>query len=231
MPSSSFEAYHCSSLAVTGNRRAPQPLCRPSPAGVGRRMGSSRQKLEGGGDEGSLTEQPTKPTVTTTTGHGSGGNPTQTADRGEPRPPSRRPAPPTGAQPGGTWYRMPCSDWPGWVRPPGPLLGRIHPAQDSHTRQFTVISVIPIWLELLQTVFLVSAAVTGETQQKLTAMFPSQLWDWQTPLILPGISTSSQQDGPFKTKPKHIKALIYLISKDTKAGVVTSFTTPTFFRL
>lgn len=62
-------------------------------------------------------------------------------------------------------------------------------------------------------------------------MFPLHLGEWQTPLILLGISTSSQQDGPYKIKPKHIKALLYLISKHIQVAFVAAFPTPISFRL
>jgi len=107
------------------------PSVAPLPAGVGRRMERKRQKLVGQ-DKGSLTEQQTKPKVTTTLQrrrtyktdretHGA----TLTA-----RCPVRSRAAtafplassPTGAQRGGTWYGIPCSVWPGWVSPPGCVL-------------------------------------------------------------------------------------------------------------
>ena len=100
----------------------------PPPTGVGRRMGRKRQKLVGQ-DKGSLTEQQTKWTVTTTilisrvyktnskmhravlTTWCPAGSRAMT-----PFPPPRSPA---GTQHGGTWYQTPCSVWPVWVSPPG----------------------------------------------------------------------------------------------------------------
>jgi len=109
------------------------------PAGVRRRMERSRQKLVGQ-DKGSLTEQQTEGTVTTTiqirrkydtNSHNrpslldrTGAARSQAARESPPR------RPPTGTQHDGTWYGIPCSVWPGpkvgpwvpqvgWVSPPG----------------------------------------------------------------------------------------------------------------
>jgi len=93
-----------------------------------------------GRDKGSLTEQQTEGTVTTTIQirgiHRT--NPTTQRERElfsrtapplsppEPRVSSCRAAPPTGTQHDGTWYGIPGSVWPGWgwVSPPAvPLPG------------------------------------------------------------------------------------------------------------
>jgi len=55
----------CYSFAVASNKRAMQPLCCPSPSWGGEEMERNRQKLVGW-DKGSLTEQQTKRTGTTT---------------------------------------------------------------------------------------------------------------------------------------------------------------------
>lgn len=99
-----------------------------------------------------------------------------------------------------------------------------------HTCHFTFITEILTLLELLQRIILISATVLRETWQNLTATFPSHPRDWQTPLILLGISTSSQQDGPFKIKPNYIKIIIYFINKHIKLGFVTAFLTLVCFR-
>jgi len=105
----------------------------PPPTGVQRRMERNRQKLVGR-DKGSLTEQQTKGTGTTTVQIRGIHRTKQTArpslslSRTGPAPalPSREgvPAtqlPPTGTQHEDTWYGIPCSVWPGWgwVSPPG----------------------------------------------------------------------------------------------------------------
>jgi len=109
----------------------------PPPAGVRRRIERIRQKLVGW-DKGSLTEQQTKGTLTTTIQIRRIHN---TNSRTEPlslpataaqlRESSHNPVPLTGTQHDGTWYRTPCSVWPGWVSPPGCvpswLLVKINP--------------------------------------------------------------------------------------------------------
>ena len=105
------------------------PRGHPSPAGVRRRMERNKQKLAGR-DKGSLTEQQTKGTVTTTIQIRGIHKTKQTAQQScspwlpplrtpEPRVSSRHPAPPTGTQHEGTWCGIPCSVWPGGVNPPG----------------------------------------------------------------------------------------------------------------
>jgi len=99
----------------------------PSPTGVGRRMERNRQKLVGR-DKGSLTEQQTKGRVTTTIQIRRIHNinctteplsPTATAARSRAASEFLLPSSPTaGTQHDGTWYGIPCSVWPGWVRPP-----------------------------------------------------------------------------------------------------------------
>lgn len=98
-----------------------------------------------------------------------------------------------------------------------------------HTCLFTFITEILTWLELLQRIILINATVLGETWQNLTATFPVHPRDWQMPPILLGISTSSQQDGPFKTKPKHTKFIIYFINKQ-KTWFCCCFPTLVSFR-
>jgi len=100
----------------------------PPPARVRRRMERNRQKLVGR-DKGSLTEQQTEGTVTTTIQIRRKHN--QTAQPREPlsrtaaaacSPAARIPAallPPTGIPHDGTWYGIPGSVWPGVVSPPG----------------------------------------------------------------------------------------------------------------
>ena len=100
----------------------------PPPATVRRRMGRNRQKLVGR-DKGSLTEQQTEGTGTTTIQIRRTHNTNHTTHRAAPQDchcalPSREkvPAahlPPTGTQHDGTWYGIPCSVWPGGVSPPG----------------------------------------------------------------------------------------------------------------
>jgi len=100
----------------------------PPPARVRRRMERSRQKLVGR-DKGSLTEQQTKGTGTTTIqirGKHNRNHMTHRAallDRrctllSRERVPAAQ-LPPTGTHHDGTWYGIPCSVWPGWVSPPG----------------------------------------------------------------------------------------------------------------
>ena len=81
-----------------------------------------------GQDKGSLTEQQTEGTVTTIQKRGihrtNRTTPQSRPPRPQPRHPelrvsSRRAAHPTGTQHDGTWYGIPCSVWPGGVRPPG----------------------------------------------------------------------------------------------------------------
>jgi len=55
----------CYSLAVAGNKRATWLLCQPSPCWRGEENGKKKAKT-GWSDNGSLTEQQTKGTVTTT---------------------------------------------------------------------------------------------------------------------------------------------------------------------
>ena len=102
----------------------------PPPAGVRRRMERKRQKLVGR-DKGSLTEQQTKGTATTTIQIRRKKNTNRTTHRAvlperttaEPsRATSEFPlpsSPPTRTQHNGTWYGIPCSIWPGGVSPPG----------------------------------------------------------------------------------------------------------------
>jgi len=99
----------------------------PPPAGVRKRMERNRQKLVGQ-DKGSLTEQQTKGTVTTTIQirrkHNTNCR-TQKAtlhDRRRKLPscewvPAAQ-LPPTRTQHDGTWYGIPCSVWPGGVSLP-----------------------------------------------------------------------------------------------------------------
>ena len=82
-----------------------------------------------GWDKGSLTDQQTKGTVTTTM-QKSGIYKTNPQNRialsdrtaAVPYRATRvflqRLSPPTGTQHDGTWYGKPCSGWPGWVSPP-----------------------------------------------------------------------------------------------------------------
>jgi len=106
----------------------------PPPAAVRSRMERKRQKLVGR-DKGSLTEQRTKRTVTTTIQkrglHRT--NPQNRVGRTDPlsrtttplSPPeprvSSRHSPPPRTPHDGTWYGIPGSVWPGWgwVNPPG----------------------------------------------------------------------------------------------------------------
>ena len=103
----------------------------PPPTEVRRRMETNRQKPVGW-DKGSLTEQQTKGTVTTTiqirrkhntnfTTQGAALPDRTTACAPEPQVISCCPAPPppTGTQHDSTWYGIPCSLWPGGVSPPG----------------------------------------------------------------------------------------------------------------
>jgi len=108
----------------------------PPPVGVRRRMEINRQKPVGR-DKGSLTEQQTEGTVTTTIQIRRKHNTNRMTHRAA--LPNRRrcallsrecvPAaqlPPTRTQHDGTWYGIPCSVWPGGVslpRPPVPLPG------------------------------------------------------------------------------------------------------------
>jgi len=86
-------------------------------------MERNSQKLVGR-DKGSLTEQQTKGTVTTTILIRRKHN---TNCRTEPLSlpaasralPSHEKLPPTGTQHDGTWYGITCSVWPDWVSPPG----------------------------------------------------------------------------------------------------------------
>jgi len=101
----------------------------PPPAGVRRRMERNRQKLVGR-DKGSLTEQQTEGTVTTTiqirrknTTKSDPLSRTAPAPHApEPRERSHRAAPPTGTQRDGTWYGIPGSVWPGGVSPHSPAV-------------------------------------------------------------------------------------------------------------
>jgi len=80
-----------------------------------------------GQDKGSLTEQQTNGTVTTTIQirrkhDKTDCRPDPLSRTGPaPRVSSRRAAPPTGTQHDGIWYGIPCCGWPGWgwVSPPG----------------------------------------------------------------------------------------------------------------
>jgi len=107
----------------------------PPPARVRRRMERNRQKPVGW-DKGSLTEQQTKGTGTTTiqirrihktnqqnrTHRAEPLSRTEPPPRApEPRVSSRHAVPPTRTQHDGTWYGIPSSVWPGWgwVSPPG----------------------------------------------------------------------------------------------------------------
>jgi len=112
-------------FAGAGNKSTTRPSLSP-PAGVQRRMERNRQKLVGW-DKGSLTEQQTKGTRTTTIQIRGIHKTKQTAESRSHGPPlhapetrvsSRRPVPPTGTQHDGTWYGIPSSVWPGWVSPP-----------------------------------------------------------------------------------------------------------------
>lgn len=103
------------------------------------------------------------------------------------------------------------------------------PFEVYHTCLFTFITEILTWLELLQRIILISGRVLGETWQNLTATFPLHPRDWQKPSILLGSSTSSQQDGPFKIKPKHTKIIIYFINKHIKVGFVAAFPSLVFW--
>jgi len=102
------------------------PRGHPSRLRVRRRMERNRQKLMGQ-DKGSLTEQQTKGTGTTTIQIRRIHN---TNPRTEPLsltafvlpscervPPAQ--LPPTSTQHDGTWYGIPCSVWPGGVSLPG----------------------------------------------------------------------------------------------------------------
>jgi len=104
-------------------------------------MERNRQKLVGR-DKGSLTEQQTKGTVITTVQIRRKHNTNRTTQRAalhrcavpihervpEFLPPS---SPPTRTQHDGTWYRIPCSVWPGGISPPSCvpswLLVKINP--------------------------------------------------------------------------------------------------------
>ena len=101
----------------------------PPPTGVRRRMERNRQKL-GGRDKGSLTQQQTKGTGTTTIrirGIHKTKQTTQQSCSPEPPPPrtpepqvsSPHPAPRPGTQHDITWCGIPCSVWPDGVSPPG----------------------------------------------------------------------------------------------------------------
>jgi len=137
----------CYRLAVACNKRATWPLCCPSPPlGWGREWKENRQKLVGQ-DKGSLTEQQTKGTVTTTIqirriqirrihNTNSRTHRATLTSRCHCALPSRNclPAaqlPPARTHLDGTWYGIPCSVWPGWVSLPGCvpswLLVKINP--------------------------------------------------------------------------------------------------------
>ena len=112
------------------SRQQKRHVAAPPPAGVRRRMERNRQKLVGR-DKGSLREQQTEGTATTTIlirrKHDKLHDPqSRSLDRTsarapEPRVSSRRAAPPPGTPHDGTWYGIPSSVWPGWgwVSPPG----------------------------------------------------------------------------------------------------------------
>jgi len=57
---------NCCSVAVAGNKSAKRSLYHPSPHGSGEENGKKKTKKLMGRDKGSLTEQQTKGTVTTT---------------------------------------------------------------------------------------------------------------------------------------------------------------------
>jgi len=112
------------------SRQQKRHAAAPSPAAVQRRMERNRQKMVGW-DKGSLTEQQTKGTGTTTIQLRSKHNINRMTYRAvlldrtgaarsravsEFPPPS---SPPTGTQHDGTWYGIHCSVWPGCVSPPG----------------------------------------------------------------------------------------------------------------
>jgi len=103
----------------------------PPPAGVRRRMERNRQKLVGR-DKGSLTEQQTKGTATTTIQIRGKQNTNRTTQRidllhwrcalpSHEWVPSAQ-LPPTRTQHDGTWYGMPGCVWPGGVSPPAVSL-------------------------------------------------------------------------------------------------------------
>jgi len=125
---------------MAGTKGPCGPSATPPPAGVGRRMERKRQKLVGQ-DKGSLTEQQTKPKVTTTIQRRRTYKTNSEMQRATltARCPARSCTatafPPasslTRAQHDGTGYGIPCSVWPGWVSPPGCvpswLLVKINP--------------------------------------------------------------------------------------------------------
>ena len=101
----------------------------PPPAGVQRRIERNRQKLVGR-VKGSLTEQQTKGTITTTIqtrrihktkqqNAESNSHCPQAARRSQATTPSCTQLPPARAQHDGTWCGIPCSVWSVWVSPPG----------------------------------------------------------------------------------------------------------------
>ena len=104
-------------------RQQKRHVAAPPPASVRRRMERKRQKLVGR-DKGSLTEQQTKGTGTTTIQirrkhKNEPHDPESRSPRQDQRPPSRAASefplrrPRTGTQHDSTWYGIPCSVWPG----------------------------------------------------------------------------------------------------------------------
>jgi len=121
------EAFSCSGFGCRQQQKS--HAAAPPPTGTRRRMERNRQKLVGR-DKGSLTEQQTEGTVTTTIQkrrkHDKTDRATEPLSRTAAAARSRaasefppRCPPPTGTPHDGTWYGIPGSVWPGggWASP------------------------------------------------------------------------------------------------------------------
>jgi len=122
-------------LASGQRQRATRSLYHPSPCWGGQENGKKKEKKFLGRDKGSLTEQQTKGTVTTTilirrihktnSKMHRGTLTTRCLARSQAMTAFPPASSPTGTQHGGTWYQIPCSVWPVWisqlaVSPPSP---------------------------------------------------------------------------------------------------------------
>jgi len=148
------------------------PRGRLSPCRGAEENGKKKRQKPVGWDKGSLTEQQTKGTVTTTIEIRRKHDKTDctTEPLSQTTPPLHAPEPPessrcaapspTGTQHAGTWYGIPCSVWPGWgwVSPPGCapscILLKINPVLDEsrtcdHAQIFNSSCLLPMLCALV----------------------------------------------------------------------------------